>query len=173
MSAPRASDSGGTFSPVNIRGATGVILLAGVLTPPARRRRTGGFVKPYFTRLTCVAAVDLERSEALADRHELDDVDVHVRGLAGRPFDRGGDVVGGQRLGSGVDGAGLRTVAAEAHLRELGAAGQPGFDAGHPDSGAVQVGAQVEAELVHERLGRAVDVAARVGVGAGDRSEVD
>jgi hypothetical protein len=117
--------------------------------------------------------VDLERGEALADRHQLDDVDVHVRGLAGRPFDRGGDVVGGQRLGSGVDGRGPLAVAAEAHLREFGAPGQARFDTGHPDSGAVQVGAQVQAELVHERLGRAVDVAARVRVGAGDRAEVD
>jgi hypothetical protein len=55
--------------------------------------------------------VDLERGEALADRHQLDDVDVHVRGLAGRPFDRGGDVAGGQRLGSGVDGSGSLAVA--------------------------------------------------------------
>src|ERR1700733_8720228 len=146
MSTPRSSESGGAFSSANIRGATDVILLARVRGP----RRAWRDVKPHFTRLTRCVAVDLERGEALADRHQLDDVDVHVRGLAGRPLDRGGDVVGGQGLGSGVDGAGPPAVAAEAHFGKLGAAGQPWFDAGHPDSGAVQVGAQVEAELVHE-----------------------
>src|ERR1700733_10341427 len=168
MSTPRSSDSGGAFSSANIRGATDVILLARVRGP----RQAWGGVKPHFTRLTRCVAVDLERGEALADRHQLDDVDVHVRGLAGRPLDRGRDVVGGQRLDTGVDGPGPLAVAAEAHLRELGAAGQPRLDARYPDSGAVQIGAQVQAELVHERLGRAVDVAAGVRVGAGDRAEV-
>src|ERR1700683_1517308 len=118
------------------------------------------------------APVDLERGEALGDRHQLDNVDVHMGRLAGGPVDGGRDVVGGQRLGPGVHAAGPLAVA-EAHVGELGAADQARFDAGHPDSGAVQVGAEVEAELVHEGLGRAVDVAARIRVGAGDRAEVD
>ena len=90
-----------------------------------------------------------------------------------RPLDGGRDVVGGQRLRARVHGRGPLAVAAEAHVGELGAAGQPGLDTGHPDAGTVQVRAQVKAELVHERLGRAVDVATRVGVRAGDGAEVD
>src|SRR5690606_8848431 len=39
--------------------------------------------------------------------------------------------------------------------------------------GAVQVGAEVPAELVHERLGRPVDVAAGVGVVGGGGADVD
>ena len=38
---------------------------------------------------------------------------------------------------------------------------------------ADQIGAQIERELPHERLGRAIDIAARIGIGAGDRAEVD
>src|ERR1700722_2884904 len=98
MSTPRSSESGGAFSSANIRGATDVILLARVRGP----RRAWRDVKSHFTRLTRCVAVDLERGEALADRHQLDDVDVHVRGLAGSPIDRGGGVGGGQRRDPGV-----------------------------------------------------------------------
>src|ERR1700722_5608455 len=121
MSTPRSSDSGGAFSSANIRGATDVILLARVRST----RQAWRDVKPHFTRLTRCVAVDLERGEALADRHQLDNVDVHVRGLAGRPLDRGGDVVGGQRLGTGVDGPGPLAGTGGAHLGGLGVDGQP------------------------------------------------
>src|SRR6201999_1876820 len=78
-----------------------------------------------------------------------------------------------ERVHTLVDLVGLGPVAVEPDHRELGAAGQARFHAGHPDAGAVQVGPQVQAELVDEGLGRAVDVAPGVRVGAGDRAQVD
>jgi len=86
--------------------------------------------------------------------------------------DRLGDVVGGHRLHARVDVVRLALVAAEPDQRELGV-GHARFDARDPDSGAVQVAAEVQAELVDERLRPAVHVPARVGVGAGHRAQVD
>ena len=68
--------------------------------------------------------------------------------------------LGGQRVGPGIDARRLGLVAAEADAGELGAADQAGLDIGHPHLGAMQVGAQVVAELADEGLGRAIDVAA-------------
>ena len=156
MSAPRSSESGGALPSANIRGTTGAILLAQVLAPrcaagapgdvfngTARKLavlcRSGpvSFAGPERRRQLLLGrsglAMDLERGEALADRHQLDGIDVHVGGLARRPLDRGGDVLGGQRPHSGVHGGGPLAVAAEAHGGELGTAAQPGFDAGDPD----------------------------------------
>ena len=93
-------------------------------------------------------------------------------GMSRRPVDRLGDVVGGQRLHARVDGVRLLLVAAEPDQGEL-RVGHARLDAGDPDAGAVQVAAQVQAELVDERLRAAVHVPARVRVGARHRAEVD
>ena len=119
-----------------------------------------------------VIAVHLERPEALRNGHELDPVDVHVRRQRRRPVHRLGDVRRPQWLHARVDGVRLALVAAEPHRGELGLA-HAGLDGGDAHARAVQVAAQVEAELVHEGLGGAVDVPSRIRVGAGDRAEVD
>jgi DNA invertase Pin-like site-specific DNA recombinase len=116
-----------------------------------------------------VVAGDGEGGERLGGGREFDDVHVDVRRQGSGPEDRLGDVVGGHRPHAGVDGVRLRLVAAEPDYRELGVR-HPRLDAGDPDPGAVHVGAEVEAELVDERLAAAVDVAARVRVGAGHRA---
>jgi hypothetical protein len=114
----------------------------------------------------------LERGEALRGGHQLDRVHVDVLRHRGRPVDRLGDVVCGHRLHARVDAVRLRLVAAEPHQRELRVR-HAGLDAGDPHPGAVQVAAEVEAELVDERLRPAVEVAAGVGVAARHRAEVD
>src|SRR3984957_13549645 len=115
---------------------------------------------------------DLEGRPGLGGGHQLDRVHVDVRGQAGRPVDRLGDVVGGHRLHARVDVVRLGPVAAEPDEREL-RVGHAGLDAADPDPGAVQVAAQVQAELVDEGLGAAVHVPARVRVAARHRAEVD
>ena len=84
-----------------------------------------------------------------------------------------GDVLGGQRLDILIDLGGLFVIAMEAHIGELGAAAQTGLDIGHAQGSAGQIGAQIEAELAHEGLGRAVDVATGIGPAAGHRAEVE
>ena len=61
----------------------------------------------------------------------------------------------------------------EAHVGELGATAQTRLHVGDADGGARQIGTQVQAELLHERLGGTIDVAARVGVSASDGADVD
>ena len=92
--------------------------------------------------------------------------------MRGRPVDRLGDVVGGHRLHARVDVVRLALVTGEPDQGELRVR-HAGLDAGDAHAGAVQVAAEVEAELVHERLRAAVHVPARVGVGARHRAEVD
>ncbi|MOA05413.1 hypothetical protein D3C78_1250110 [compost metagenome] len=84
-----------------------------------------------------------------------------------------GDVLRLDGLHPLIDGGRLGIVTVEAHVGELGAAAQARLQVGDADGGARQIGPQVQAELLHERLGGAVDVAARVGVGAGDGADVD
>jgi hypothetical protein len=115
----------------------------------------------------------LERREALRHGHDLDRVDVDVRRERRDPVDRLGDVLGAERLHAVIHGARALLIAVEPHGRELGASGHAGLDAGDAHAGAVQVAAQVQAELVHERLAGAVDVAAGVRIAAGDRADVD
>ncbi|CAM2153914.1 hypothetical protein PT2222_20338 [Paraburkholderia tropica] len=57
--------------------------------------------------------------------------------------------------------------------REFGAAAQPRLDCRDAHVLARQIGSQVQAELMDERLRRAVHVAARIRVGAGNRPEVE
>jgi hypothetical protein len=92
--------------------------------------------------------------------------------LCRRPVDRLGDVVRGHRLHARVHGIGLFLVAAEPDGGEL-RVGHAWLDTGDADAGAVQVTAQIQAELVHERLRPGVHVPAGVWVAARDRAEVD
>ena len=79
---------------------------------------------------------------------------------------------GGERVGARVHLGGARVVAVKANVRELGAADHSGLDDGDAHARAGQVGAQVERELVHERLGGAVDVRPRVRPAGGGRAQV-
>ncbi|CAG9212308.1 hypothetical protein PSAB6_30253 [Paraburkholderia sabiae] len=106
--------------------------------------------------------MNVQTSERLRDGHQLDRVDVDVRGARRDPVDRIGDVFGRERLDVLIDVRSLLVVAAETHVRKLGAPAQPRLDVRHADGRAVQIRAQVQAELAHERLGRAVHVAARI-----------
>ena len=90
-----------------------------------------------------------------------------------QPQRGGGDVFGRERLHAFVNGGGARLVALKAHLRKLGAAAQAGFDIAHAHAAAVQIGAQVQAELVHKGFSGAVNIAAGIGVAAGNRADVD
>jgi hypothetical protein len=111
--------------------------------------------------------------EGLRHRHQLDPVDVDMGRLGRDPVHRIRDVLGGEWLHVGVDVGGARVVAVEAHVGELGAAAQAWLDVGDAYPGTMQVGPQVQAELAHEGLGRAVDVAAGIGPAARDRADVD
>src|SRR6185369_1009970 len=97
-------------------------------------------------------AVDREAGEALVHRHQLDGVDVEVRRQGRDPPDGFGEVAGGHRGYTGVERVRRLLVAAgtddgEFRLRH------PGLDRRHPNPAAVKVAAQVEGELMHERLG--------------------
>ena len=109
-------------------------------------------------------AVDRERPEALAHRHQLDHVDVDVVGLRGHPLHGRRDVLGDERRRARVDAGRPVGVAGKPHLGELGPGDQTGLDARDSDAGSMEVRAQPETELVHERLGRAVHVPARVRI---------
>src|SRR5690606_36454239 len=95
--------------------------IPGARDPPAprepRRSRSG--------------AVHAQASWALRDGHELDHVDVDVRGLRRGPQHRLGDVVRRERLSALVHLGGPFGVPAQAHGRELGPAHEAGLDAGH------------------------------------------
>ena len=82
------------------------------------------------------------------------------------------DVVAGHRLRAAIERLRRRLVAAHAHQREFGL-DHAGLDRGDAHAGAVQIAAQPERELLHERLGPAIDVAAGIGIGRGDRRDVD
>src|SRR6266851_9270762 len=139
----------------------------------SRPKPSCGYSAAVFRVNGSCPAVDLKRCEALGDRHELDRIDVDMVRQRRRPSDRRGNVVRRQRLHSGIDRGRLVLVAAETNLGELRTAAYPGLDTGHADACAVQVASQIEAELVHERLGGAVYVAARIRIGTGSRSEID
>src|SRR3546814_8741752 len=49
----------------------------------------------------------------------------------------------------------------------------PRLDRGHAHAGAGEIGSDRKAELVHECLGAGVDVAARIGIAACHRRQVD
>ena len=88
------------------------------------------------------------------------------------PENRIGNVLRLDRLGTCVGGVITRLVTAEAHQGEL-ALTQARLDIGHAHAGALQVAAQVQRELLHERLGTAIHMAARVRVVTGDGTQVD
>ncbi|GHB17285.1 hypothetical protein GCM10009038_15040 [Salinicola rhizosphaerae] len=83
-----------------------------------------------------------------------------------------GDILGSECLGTAIELVGRCLVAAGAHQRELGL-GDAGREIGDTNAGAEQVTAQVVAELLDERFGRAIDVAARVRPLTGNRTHVD
>lgn len=119
------------------------------------------------------AAVDFQPSEGLADRHHFQRVDVDARRQCGDPEYRLGDVFRRQRIGAFVGFIDLAVIALEAHVGEFGAAHQARLDIGHADARAVQIGAQAQTELLDERLGGAVHVAAGIGPVGGGRTDVD
>ena len=111
-----------------------------------------------------------QRAGGLAGRHDLDAVDVDVARQGRSPTTpsrrcpRPGSIRRPRR-------AWRRPilVAGEADLGELGAAAEARLDVGDAHEGADEIGLQVQRELLHEGFGAAVDVAAGVGVGTGDR----
>jgi maleate cis-trans isomerase len=88
------------------------------------------------------------------------------------PEDRIGDVLWLDRLGPGVGCVVTILVTGETHQRELAFA-QARLDIADAHASPLQVAAQVQGELFDERLARAIDVATRVRVVAGDGAEID
>ena len=72
----------------------------------------------------------------------------------------------------GIELVRRRLVAAGADQGEFGL-GHARLDRGDAHAGAGEVAAQVERELADERLGRGIDRAAAIGIGRGDRRQVD
>ncbi|MNC53754.1 hypothetical protein D3C75_1031930 [compost metagenome] len=89
------------------------------------------------------------------------------------PRNRGSNVLGQNRLHITVQRIHCIQVTVQAHHRKIGPGTQPGLDVADPHTGPCQIGAQVQAELTHERLARAINVAPRVGISAGNRTNVD
>ena len=83
-----------------------------------------------------------------------------------------GDVLRLDRLGTGVGRVVTLLITGETHQRELAFA-QARLDIADPHARTLQVAAQVQGELFDERLARAIHMAARVRVVAGDGAEVD
>lgn len=104
--------------------------------------------------------MDAEPGEALADRHHFQRVNVDMFRQIRDPPHRFGDIFRRQRLGVLVSFTGFRIVAFKTDVGELGAAYQARLDIGDANRGAVQISAQIQAELAYESFGRAVDVAA-------------
>lgn len=98
----------------------------------------------------------LERREALSHRHELHEVDVHVRRSRGDPEYGFGNILRRERGKPLVDRRSAGGIAPESDERELGPPAHARLDASHPHPCAVQIAPQVEAELVDEGLGRAL-----------------
>ena len=77
-----------------------------------------------------------QRSEGLAGWHQLDDVDIDVRGACGYPMNGFGDVFRGERLGSFVDVLSFLLVAFEANLRKFSSSSEARLDISDADRGA-------------------------------------
>ncbi len=133
----------------------------GCSTLPRRRRLLPGCWRSN-ARGWSGTAVHGQVPPGLIDRHDLEGVDIDVPWQAGHQPDQFGDILGPQWLGAGVDLGGAARIPLEAHAGELGF-GHPRGEAGGPDPGAEQVGAQVAGKLLDEGLACAVDVAAGVG----------
>lgn len=84
-----------------------------------------------------------------------------------------GNVLGREVLHVGVRLLCLLAIAVETNEAELGTTDQSWRNVGYANLLAVEIGAEVKAELIHKGLGGAVDVAATVRVRASDRSNVD
>ena len=111
-------------------------------------------------------------AEGLGDGHQFHAVDVDVRRLTRAPERRLCDVLRAQWFHALVDFLRLRRIAVEAHQRKLRLR-EARLKVGHAHARAVQVRAQVERELLDESLGRAVGVAARVGIVRRRGADVD
>ncbi len=83
-----------------------------------------------------------------------------------------GDIFCSQWSSGPVQRIGCSLIALVAHQGELRLR-QPRRDIRNPHAGCYQVAAQVVAELLHERLARAIDMATRIGPAACDRADID
>ena len=84
-----------------------------------------------------------------------------------------GDIDRSKRLGSLIDSSSFCIVALEAHIRKLSATAQARRDIAGADTSTNQVGTQIQSELIDKCLGRAIDIAARVSSGTGNRTNID
>ena len=82
------------------------------------------------------------------------------------------DILPGHRLRATVKRLRRRRIAARAHQRKLGL-DHARLDRRDAHSGAVQIAAQPERKLLHERLRSRIDVAARIRISRRDRRQVD
>src|SRR5262245_61222507 len=113
-----------------------------------------------------------QRSPGLARRHQLDRVDVDPLWLSDNPAYDLGDVLCSQWVGARVHARRSFRISVEPHDGEFRLR-HPWLDARDADPRAEKVGAEVPRELLHERLGRAVGVAAVVWPRGSDGANVD
>src|SRR5690606_30265234 len=116
--------------------------------------------------------IDRKPRPSLAHRHQLEAVDVEMRRLVEDPEDGLGDILRLDRLDTGIGRVVARLVAAEAHQGELALA-HPRLDIADPYARAAQVATQAQGELTDEGLGAAVHMAARIGVDARHRTDIE
>ncbi len=83
-----------------------------------------------------------------------------------------GDIARAQRRGAAIELIRCRLVALSAHQGKFGL-GNPRRQIGDSHAGAKQIAAQVIAELFHEGLAGAIDMAAGIGPLSGDRADID
>jgi len=108
----------------------------------------------------------------LVGGHDEDLADVDVGGPGDREQDDISDICGGQGGHSFVRLVGACLIAVEAHGAELGI-DETGLDLGDANAGAGQIELEPFADGADGGLGRAVDIAVRVGLATGDGSDVD
>src|SRR6478672_12502145 len=117
-------------------------------------------------------ALDAEARPALRDRHQFDDIDVEVGWQSRQPPEEVGKVVRGHRVHARIELFGRLPVTAGPNDGELGL-GHARLDRGYAHASAGKVATKIEGELTDEGLGAGVNSAALVGIGGGDRGQVD
>src|SRR5690242_10067077 len=106
-------------------------------------------------RKSTLAAADREARPALADRHQLQRIDVEMGGQAGHPPYGARNVFGSHRLHVRIERVRRSLVAAGANEGEL-SLDHAGLDRGDANSGPLEVAAEPKAKLADESLGAGI-----------------
>src|SRR4051794_23228635 len=124
------------------------------------------------TGLSSLGAMYSQGTEGLGRRHDFQPVDVEVRGQGSGPEYRFGYVVRCKGCRARIDLFSPFRIALETNQRKVGLH-HARLDIGHPHARPLEIGAERQRELFDERLGRAIDVPAGIGVAARRRTDID